>query len=211
VKKAPHPLLVKYLAQLVQHPLRTKAITTATFSFLQEVLGSHFAGVPPPKLPRDAPFLAALLSRGHVNTRAVKMAIYGFCVSAPIAHFLVGTLQKAFAGKTSLRAKVAQIVAHNLLVSPIQISAYLTSMAIINGATSFSEVIKTIKAGFFSLLRTSWSVSPASMVIAQMYIPVELWVPYFNAIQFILGTYFNTRVKQLRLAAARKAEQEKKD
>lgn len=55
------------------------------------------------------------------------MAVYGFCVSAPIAHFLVGALQKTFAGKTSVKAKVAQIVAHNLLVSPIQISGEISS------------------------------------------------------------------------------------
>jgi len=209
--KTPHPLLAKYLVELATHPLRTKCITTGTFSFLQEVLGSHLAGVPPPKVSRNAPFLIALLARAHINTRALKMGIYGFCVSAPLAHVLVGTLQKAFAGKTSLKAKIAQLVANNLLVSPVQISAYLASMAIINGATSVSEVTKTVKAGFFSVIRTAWAISPISMFIAQKYIPVELWVPYFNAVQFVLGTYFNTRVKQIRLAAARKAEQEKKD
>ncbi|KAF9455058.1 hypothetical protein P691DRAFT_800069 [Macrolepiota fuliginosa MF-IS2] len=211
VKKVPHPLLVKYLSQLAQHPLRTKALTTATFSFLQEVLGSNIAGVPPPKHERDVPFLVALLSRSHINIRAVKMAIYGFCVSAPLSHFLVGLLQKAFAGKTSTAAKIGQIVANNLLVSPVQASAYLASMAIINGAKSVDEVIKTVKAGFLSVIRVSWVVSPLSFFIAQKYIPVELWVPFFNTIQFVLGTYFNTRVKQLRLAAARRAEKEKRD
>lgn len=123
--------------------------------------------------------------------RAVKMAIYGFCVSAPLSHFLVGQLQKAFAGKTGLKAKLTQLIANNLLVAPIQtsggypytlpyvsllascismslnytlvnivlltlhtiISAYLASMAIINGAKSVDEVMKTVKAGFFSVIR----------------------------------------------------------
>ena len=108
----------------------------------------------------------------HLNVKAFKMAIYGFLVSAPISHILVGLLQKAFAGKTSSRARVMQILANNLFVSPIQASGngvfhkyllsfplkhfppvYLASMAVINGATSLDEVIKTVKAGFFSVVR----------------------------------------------------------
>lgn len=48
------------------------------------------------------------------------MALYGFLVSAPLGHVLVTALQRAFAGKTSTGAKVAQILASNLLVAPIQ-------------------------------------------------------------------------------------------
>lgn len=48
------------------------------------------------------------------------MAIYGAFVSAPMSHYLVGALQKVFAGKTSGRAKIAQILANNLLIAPIQ-------------------------------------------------------------------------------------------
>ncbi|KAF9056513.1 hypothetical protein BJ165DRAFT_1336499 [Panaeolus papilionaceus] len=206
--KAPHPLLAKYLTQLAANPLRTKAYTTATLCFLQEILGSNLSGTPA-RVSKGASAPVRTLQSVHVDTKAVKMAIYGFLVSAPLSHYLVGLLQKAFAGKTSTGAKVAQIVASNLLISPIQASAYLSSMAIINGASSAQEVIKTVKAGFFSVIRISWMVSPLSMAIAQKFIPVELWVPFFNAVQFVLGTYFNMRVKQLRLAALRKEESER--
>ncbi|EDR15133.1 uncharacterized protein LACBIDRAFT_300998 [Laccaria bicolor S238N-H82] len=84
-------------------------------------------------------------------------------------------------------------------------------MAIINGATTLDEVIKTIKGGFFAVIRISWIVSPLSLIIAQKFIPVELWVPFFNCVQFVLGTYFNMRVKQQRIAAIKKAEQEKRE
>ncbi|PPQ63005.1 hypothetical protein CVT24_006111 [Panaeolus cyanescens] len=206
--KAPHPLLAKYLAQLATNPLRTKAITTATLCFLQEILGSNLSGTPA-RVSKGASLPVRALQSVHVDLKAVKMAIYGFLVSAPLSHYLVGLLQKAFAGKTSAGAKVAQIVASNLLISPIQASAYLSSMAIINGASSVQEVIKTVKAGFFSVIRVSWMVSPLSMAIAQKFIPVELWVPFFNSVQFVLGTYFNLRVKQMRLAALKKEELER--
>ncbi|KAJ7492751.1 hypothetical protein FB451DRAFT_1219478 [Mycena latifolia] len=203
----PHPLLASYLQQLATHPLRTKAITTATLCFLQEVLGSNIAKMPVKKPAYNAPVLLQLLARAHVDLRAVKMALYGFLVSAPLSHYLVGALQKAFAGKTGTGAKVAQIFASNLLVAPIQTSAYLASMAVISGAKSVDEVLKTIKAGFFAVIRIQWVTSPIALTVAQTFVPVELWVPFFNLVQFVLGTYFNARVKQLRLAALAKKEE----
>jgi len=207
----PHPLLASYLQQIALHPLRTKAFTNATLCFLQEVLGSHIAHMPVKKPAPDAPVLLHLLARAHVDMRAVKMALYGFLVSAPLGHFLIGALQKAFAGKTGTGAKIGQILASNLLVAPIQTSAYLASMAIISGAKSVDEVLNTIKSGFLSVIRIQWITSPIALTIAQRFIPVELWVVFFNSIQFVLGTYFNARVKQLRAraAAAKKAEKGK--
>lgn len=48
--------------------------------------------------------------------------MYGFFVSAPMGHFFVGLLQRAFAGRTSTGAKIAQILASNLLIAPITCS-----------------------------------------------------------------------------------------
>lgn len=208
--KAPmHPLLARYLAQLSTNPLRTKALTTGMFCFLQEVIGSNAAGLPPPQIPKDAAPLTKTLARARIDSKAIKMALYGFFVSAPMAHFLVGTLQKAFAGKTGLKARLGQLLASNLLISPINAAVFLASMAVINGAKSVDEVIRTVKAGFFSVLRVSWVVSPLSMTIAQQFIPVELWVPFFNTIQFMVGTFMNIKVKKMRLAAARKEAEER--
>uniref|UniRef100_A0A0W0FGI5 Integral membrane protein n=1 Tax=Moniliophthora roreri TaxID=221103 RepID=A0A0W0FGI5_MONRR len=205
VTKGPHPLLVKYLAQLNAHPLRTKAITTAILCFLQEVVANHIARTSVKRVSKDGSIIEHLLARARVDGRAFKMALYGFLVSAPMGHFLVGSLQKAFAGKTGAKARVAQILAvsnvpHFDGVGGLKRvrAAYLTSMAIISGARSKDEIIKTIKSGFFSVVRITWVVSPLSMTIAQRYIPLHLWVPFFNAIQFVLGTYFNVRVKKLR-------------
>jgi hypothetical protein len=66
-------------------------------------------------------------------------------------------------------------------------------MAIINGAQSVDEVMKTVKAGFFSVIRVkcllgvcvrghslayflqiTWTVSPLSLVVAQKFIPVDV-------------------------------------
>lgn len=89
--------------------------------FLQEVLGSNLSGTPPRVSKNSSPLVRAL-NGAHIDAKAIKMALYGFLISAPMSHFLIGLLQKAFEGKTSTRDRIAQIVASNLLVSPIQTS-----------------------------------------------------------------------------------------
>jgi hypothetical protein len=44
------------------------------------------------------------------------MAAYGAFISAPLGHILISILQKIFAGRTSLKAKILQILVSNLFV-----------------------------------------------------------------------------------------------
>ncbi|KAH8102426.1 hypothetical protein BXZ70DRAFT_1006352 [Cristinia sonorae] len=209
VAKQTHPLLASYLAQLAEHPLRTKSITLGVLQLLQEVLASHIAGVPSQRVAKEAPAYQHALARAKLDTKALKMAFYGFFVSAPLGHFLVGLLQKVFAGKTDVKAKIGQILASNLLIAPIQVSVYLASMAVIGGAKTKADVIRTVKAGFMNVMRLTWMTSPITLIVAQKYLAPELWVPFFNFVQFLLGTYFNAKMKKMRMAAEAKAS--KKD
>ncbi|OSD03566.1 hypothetical protein PYCCODRAFT_1434468 [Trametes coccinea BRFM310] len=204
-----NPLLAAYLRNLSTHPLRTKAITTAVLQFFQEILASHLAGAPPPRVAKDAPFLLHVLARAQVSGKAFKMAAYGFFVSAPVSHTLINALQRVFAGKSGLAARVGMLLASQLVVAPIQIFTYLACMAVINGAKSVDEVVKTVKAGFGKVLRITWMTAPAYTVFAQQFLPAEMWVPFFNFMQFLTGTYFNTKIKKMRLEAEAKAKKEK--
>lgn len=103
------------------HPLPT--LCTGTMQLIQEILASHIARVPTKPVPKDAPLYSHALAAAKIDSKAVKMALYGAFVSAPLGHYLVGLLQRAFAGRTSTRDKILQIVASNLIVSPIQISS----------------------------------------------------------------------------------------
>ncbi|KAL6302141.1 hypothetical protein BKA93DRAFT_737416 [Sparassis latifolia] len=199
-----NPLLSAYLRSLATHPVRTKA-------FLQEVLASHLAGEPAARVAKDAPFLVHVLARANVDARALKMALYGFCVSAPLGHLLVGASQRAFAGRTGLLAKLGQVLAANLVVAPIQIFVFLTCSAVINGATTVDEVARTVRAGFMRVLRVTWMTLPLTVVVAQRFIPPELWVPFMNTVQFFTGTYFNTKLKKIRMEAEAKAKKDREE
>lgn len=92
-----------YLKQLQTNPLRTKMLTSGVLSSLQELLASWLA--------HD------VSKHGHIfSSRVPKMALYGMFISAPMGHLLIGILQKIFARRTSLKAKILQILVSNLIV-----------------------------------------------------------------------------------------------
>jgi len=92
-----------YLKQLQTNPLRTKMLTSGSLAAAQEVLASWIA--------HDK------TKNGHYfSSRVPKMAVYGAFISAPLGHVLISILQKVFAGRTSLKAKILQILVSNLIV-----------------------------------------------------------------------------------------------
>lgn len=183
--------LQAYLRQLQQNPLRTKMLTSGVLSGLQELLASWLA--------HDVG------KHGHYfSSRIPKMSLYGMFVAAPLGHVLIGILQKIFAGRTSLKAKILQILVSNLIISPIQNGVYLSSMAVIAGARTFHQVRATVKAGFMPVMKVSWVTSPLALAFAQKFLPEHTWVPFFNILGFFIGTYVNTHTKKKRLEALRK-------
>ena len=57
------------------------------------------------------------------------------------------------------------------------------------------------------VMKVSWITSPFALAFAQKFLPEQMWVPFFNIIAFIIGTYVNAHTKKKRLAALRKKVQ----
>lgn len=77
-------------------------------------------------------------------------------------------------------------------------------MAVIAGARAFHQIRATVRAGFWPVMRVSWIVSPIALAFAQAFVPQEMWVPFFNFIGFVIGTYVNSHTKKKRLQALRR-------
>ncbi|KAK0548118.1 hypothetical protein OC845_003741 [Tilletia horrida] len=205
--KVNNALLRAYLIKLQAHPLLTKQQTNAVASATGELIASRLAGVPPAKssfqLSGPAGEVLKKLAAVGIDERVLMMGAYGFFISAPLGHFLTGLLQRAFAGRTTARDKILQILAANLITAPISNAVYIASMAFINGARSTDQIIKTVKASFKKVMVISWITSPLAIAYAQNYLQPELWEPFFVALKFVLGSYFNTVAKKKQLELAR--------
>jgi len=200
-------------------------ITSGVLSALAEVLAGHFAGVAPAdtKTPSTLDekkraaqqnpkgLLQAYAAKLGLNERALKMAVYGFFVSAPMGHVLTGLLQKAFEGRTTTRDKILQIITSNLTVSVFANTVYLSCMAYINGARGVDNIQRAVKAAFWPVMRITWMTSPVTIAVAQNYLPPVVWEPFFTFIRFIMATYFNTIAKKKQMMLARKAKQTQLD
>jgi peroxisomal membrane protein 2 len=79
------------------------------------------------------------------------------------------------------------ILASNLVIAPIQLSVYLASVAVINGATSINAIIKFVQMQILSVMKLAWVTGPASLIVAQKFLPAETWVPFFSFVNFVLG------------------------
>jgi Mpv17 / PMP22 family len=77
-------------------------------------------------------------------------------------------------------------------------------MAVIAGARTFHQVRATVRVGFWPVMRVSWITSPVCLAFAQAFLPQETWVPFFNFVAFVIGTYINSHTKKKRLAALRR-------
>lgn len=176
-----------YLTELQANPIRTKSCTTGTLNALSELLATYLSGDKDPN------------TGSYFTSRIVKMALYGFFVSAPLSHYLVLALQGAFRGRVGLKWKVLQILASNAILAPIQASVFIIFMSLIAGARSVKQVVASYKAGILPVLRTNWIVSPISLAIAQAAIPEHAWVPFFSFVAFFISTYNNYLVKRRRL------------
>ncbi|KAG0306600.1 hypothetical protein BGZ98_002071 [Dissophora globulifera] len=192
-------LLTSYLIELATNPLRTKALTSGTLSGLQEITATKLSGMPTSKNPSDFVY--------GIPKRVVQMTLYGLLVSGPLAHLLFDLVTKRFIGKEGAKWKIAQILSSQLITSPIQNATYILAMAIFAGARTSAQIKGAFKQGYLPMMKTSWMISPLSMAIAQKFLPPTVWVPFFNLIAFVFGTYINTSIKKARLAQMKKEQQ----
>merc|ERR1712093_390418 len=159
-----------------------------------------------PVNPLLAKYLESLVLR-PVLTKAITNASLNF-IQENLAQYLAGSKPAPYR-KTGPKAKVGMIVASNLLVTPVQMSVYLASLGVINGLSSVPAIIKFVRMQITTLLKISWVSNPLSLLFAQRFLSPETWVPFFSSVAFVLGTYFNTKVKKAQIAAKAKAELKK--
>ncbi|RKP09051.1 hypothetical protein THASP1DRAFT_7302, partial [Thamnocephalis sphaerospora] len=192
-------LLSRYLRALQLHPLRTKALTAAVLNGLQELLAQLISRYVI-RRRQTAKQLAGSdktnrLSPLPVDTRVIKMALYGFLVNGPLNHMLYDILARVFAGRSGFKYTLAQLLAANLCISPIMNSVYLSAMEVIAGRAHPAQIKLALQQRLLPMMRISWVLSPAIQLSAYSYLPQALWVPYFNFSSFLFGTYINAVAK----------------
>ena len=108
-----------------------------------------------------------------------SLSYVGFLVAAPVGHQLTTTQQKVFAGKTGkepsgcreqekeytclshnavwigLSWTILQMLTGNLIISPIQNSVYLMSMAVLAGRYRPQDLINAVRMGLYPMSKSA--------------------------------------------------------
>jgi len=122
----------------------------------------------------------------------------------PWATFLLESCRKPLQERHRRQLVLDKSLLATFFVAPIQAAVYLASMAVINGLRQPDAIVRTVKTRFFTVLKVSWTTSPLAIIVAQNFLPQELWVPWFNFVAFVMGTYFNMKLKRMTFAAQKK-------
>ncbi|RKP25055.1 hypothetical protein SYNPS1DRAFT_1446, partial [Syncephalis pseudoplumigaleata] len=178
--------LLRYVVALHTRPLRTKALTAGILNGLQELIAQQVAR----RLRSDQ--ASRKRAAFPIDRRVVHMALYGFLVSGPLNHYLYDLLNRVVAGRKGTRYVIGQLLAANLIISPILNTVYLAAMEVIaTGRPRIGQMQLAVRRGLMPMMRTSWMLFPLVQLSAQRYLPPQLWVPYFNLVGFVFGVYFN--------------------
>lgn len=185
-----------YLSYLAAYPLATKSVTAGVLATLNESIATSIADSKRKQSRRQ-------LFDSKVLKNILQILMYASLFAAPVSHTYYNQLTRLFKGKTNWKYKVLQILVSLLSISPFLSAAYVSWIAVMNVETNVPNYVSAIKTSvakglrnnFWLVYRTSAITSTVAIAAAQLLIPTELWVVFFNLVFFILGTYQNTRMK----------------
>lgn len=199
-------LNAQYIAYIIKYPLLTKSVTAGVFSGLNETVSSVLTN------EFKETNIAGIKIKHVFSEKLLTMIIYGSCIATPISHFMYQIINtKLFKGPLSSKGKILQILTSLFTVTPTLSACFVSWIALINNykfpkdqfniAAELKRIIAIIKGGlkkgYLPVLKSSLVVSSCALVVAQKFVPPELWVVFFNLVYFFLGTYQNTKLKRL--------------
>lgn len=208
-------LNAQYLQYLTKYPLLTKLVTAAVLNALNEIIALLLTG--DIQEVQVGPFKVKNL----ITKKTIGLAIYGFCLLTPISHYLYNIINQIFAGPKSLRKNILQILTSLLTVTLSVCAVYTAWVGLLNTYTPgkagsacgeilaiLSNIKTSLKNNFKTVYKASFVTSGCALVIAQKYLPPQLWVVFFSVVGFCVGTFQNTKMKS-KLMAAKRAQLDK--
>ncbi|RCK54580.1 Peroxisomal membrane protein 2 [Candida viswanathii] len=199
-------LNAQYIAYIIKYPLLTKSITAGVFSGLNETVSSVLTN------EYKETTVAGLKIKHVFSEKLLTMVIYGSCIATPISHFMYQIINtKLFKGPLTSKGKILRILTSLSTVTPTLSACFVSWISLINNyklpkegfnvAAELKRIVGTVRAGlkkgYLPVLKSSLVVSSCALVVAQKFVPPELWVVFFNLVYFFLGTYQNTKLKRL--------------
>uniref|UniRef100_A0A1J3GG55 Peroxisomal membrane protein PMP22 n=1 Tax=Noccaea caerulescens TaxID=107243 RepID=A0A1J3GG55_NOCCA len=178
--------LQRYLSQLQQHPLRTKAITAGVLSGVSDVVSQKLSGIQKIQLRRV--LLKMIFAGGFLG---------------PVGHFFHTTLDKFFKGKKDTETVAKKVLVEQLTLSPLNHLLFMIYYGVVIERTPWNLVRDRIKKTYPTVQITAWTFFPVVGWINYKYVPLHFRVILHSLVAFFWGIFLTLRARSTTLALAK--------
>nr|PNR55050.1 hypothetical protein PHYPA_005943 [Physcomitrium patens]PNR55053.1 hypothetical protein PHYPA_005946 [Physcomitrium patens] len=168
----------RYLSNLQQHPLRTKAITSGTSGVLAgsaDMVAQKLAG-----------------AKNLQFKRSFLLMLYGFCYSGPFGHYFHWLMEKLV---PAARDSKTIVIVEQLTSSPWNNFLFMTYLGMVVEGRKWSSVKSQLKSHFPSVQLNAWRFWPLVGLINYKYLPIQLRVLFHNLAAVCWGIFLILRSK----------------
>ncbi|PHT49657.1 Peroxisomal membrane protein PMP22 [Capsicum baccatum] len=177
--------LQKYLVQLQQHPLRTKAITAAVLSAISDIVAQKITGIKKLQM-----------------RRLLLKVLFGFAYLGPFGHFLHLLLDKLFKGKKDTTTVAKKVVIEQVTSSPWNNLLFMIYYGLVIESRPWIQVKSNIKKEYPKVQYTSWTFWPVVGWINHQYVPLQFRVIFHSIVACCWGIFLNLRARSMALKKA---------
>ncbi|XP_059282447.1 LOW QUALITY PROTEIN: peroxisomal membrane protein PMP22-like [Lycium ferocissimum] len=177
--------LQKYLIQLQQHPLRTKAITAAFLSAVSDIVSQKITGI----------------KRLQIRRLLLKV-LFGFAYLGPFGHFFHLFLDKLFKGKKDTTSVAKKVVLEQVTSSPWNNLLFMIYYGLVIESRPWIQVKSNIKREYPKVQYTSWTFWPVVGWINHQYVPLQFRVIFHSIVACGWGIFLNLRARSMALKKA---------
>ncbi|KAK4368336.1 hypothetical protein RND71_012128 [Anisodus tanguticus] len=175
----------KYLIQLQQHPLRTKAITAAVLSAVSDIVAQRITGIKKLQI-----------------RRLLLKVLFGFAYLGPFGHFLHLLLDKLFKGKKDTTTVAKKVVLEQVTSSPWNNLLFMVYYGLVIESRPWIQVKSNIKREYPKVQYTAWTFWPVVGWINHQYVPLQFRVIFHSIVACGWGIFLNLRARSMALKKA---------
>ncbi|PWY88200.1 hypothetical protein BO70DRAFT_331432 [Aspergillus heteromorphus CBS 117.55] len=157
-------MLAWYQRKLIQRPLLTQSLTTATLFALGDGIAQQ-----------------AVEKKGLANhdvARSGRMALYGGAIFGPAATKWFQFLQNRIQLSSPRQTLVARVATDQLAFAPTMTGVFLSTMSVLEGSNPREKLHRT----YWDALRANWMLWPAVQGVNMYFVPLQFRVLVVNVV-----------------------------
>ncbi|KAF6156217.1 hypothetical protein GIB67_030220 [Kingdonia uniflora] len=168
----------KYLLQLQNHPLRTKAITAGVLAGCSDTIAQKISGIKKLQL-----------------RRLLLIMLYGFAYGGPFGHFLHKLMDILFKGKTGTFTIYKKVLLEQLTSSPWNNMFFMMYYGLVVERRPFSLVWNKVRKDYPSIQLTAWKFWPAIGMVNYQYVPLQFRVLFHSFVASCWAIFLNLKAR----------------